>query len=119
MNASHDATINDNRSPSHPGPLLDSDWGRPSHHRTHNLLLLPSWDLPVLRDRSDFAGKILGGWTATVVYSARSGTPVDTRAINNSFTATLLAGAACYLAALFLAPSTAAPGREVPGAEGF
>ena len=38
-------------------------------------------------------------------------------AINNSFTATLLAGAACYLAALFLAPSTAAPGREVPGAE--
>jgi hypothetical protein len=86
MKASHDATINDNRSPSHPGALLDSDWGRPSHHRTHNLLLLPSWDLPLLRDRQDLLGGVLGRWTATLIYSARSGTPVDTRALNNSYT---------------------------------
>jgi hypothetical protein len=62
------------------------DWGPPQASRTHNFLAAPSWDLPILRNRNDWAGKLLGGWTVTPVFNVQSGGPVNLLATTSNVT---------------------------------
>jgi hypothetical protein len=63
---------------------LDADWAPPSIDRPHNLLVMPIWDIPLFRDQRTLAGKLLGGWTATLVFSILSGAPVNVLAAQNN-----------------------------------
>ncbi len=63
---------------------ISFDYGPPSHSRVHNLMLTPSWDLPVFRERKDIVGKLLGGWTATMVFNIQDGQPVDLQATTSN-----------------------------------
>jgi hypothetical protein len=72
--------------PGHPVPD-SSDWGRAYYHRTHNLLLLPSYDLPFFDGRHDLAGKLLGGWNTTFIINLQAGIPINMTAnVNNTYT---------------------------------
>jgi hypothetical protein len=78
-NSTQSATI------AHPGAFDERDWGPPSFHRTHNLFLSPSYDLPSFHNGQGAMGKVLGDWNATFIISVQSGAPVDLRTQNNSY----------------------------------
>jgi hypothetical protein len=42
---------------------------------THHFVLSGLWDLPILRNRNDWLGKVLGGWQINGVLTAHSGFP--------------------------------------------
>jgi hypothetical protein len=41
----------------------------------HNLVISALWDLPILRNRHDMVGKVLGGWQLNTIITAHSGFP--------------------------------------------
>lgn len=45
------------------------------YHRGHRLTFAYVWELPIFRGRSDFVGKVLGGWHLNGIYSLQSGAP--------------------------------------------
>ena len=69
----------------HPGSFDERDWATPNHARTHNFLVLPSWDLPVFGDRRDLLNQVFGGWNVTTLFNIQSGQNVNLVAQNNSF----------------------------------
>ncbi len=73
-----------NRTRSHPFDL-ERDWARPMYDRPHNLLIMPSYDLPFMRGRRDVVGSVLGGWNATFIFNIQSGQPVNFTAPNRTF----------------------------------
>jgi hypothetical protein len=76
--------------PSVPFDDNSADWARTFYDRPHNLLVVPSWDLPVFRGRTDPLGRMLGGWNTTFVFNIQSGQRVNMLAAqNNTFTCSL------------------------------
>ena len=73
-----------NRTRSHPFDL-ERDWASPMYDRPHNLLIMPSYDLPFMRGRRDVVGSVLGGWNATFIFNIQSGQPVNFSAPNRAF----------------------------------
>jgi outer membrane receptor protein involved in Fe transport len=57
-----------------PGDLA-SERGPSDFDVTHYLVVSGLWDLPILRNRSDWVGKVFGGWQINGVLTARSGFP--------------------------------------------
>lgn len=45
------------------------------YHRGHRLTIAYVWDLPIFRGRSDWLGKLVGGWQLNGIYSLQSGAP--------------------------------------------
>lgn len=57
-------------------PIDDStERGPCDYDATHYFRAYGLWDLPILRHRTDWAGKILGGWQANGIYTFHSGFP--------------------------------------------
>ncbi len=54
---------------------LAEERGPSDYDMTHNFRVVGLWDLPILRDRHDFAGKILGGWQLNGDFQYHSGFP--------------------------------------------
>ena len=71
--------------PSHPGPLIDADWGPAVHARTHKVQMIPSWDLPFFRTQQNWMTSVFGGWNVTMVAEFQSGAHLDVGARNNTF----------------------------------
>ena len=57
--------------PAHP----QTEHGPSDFDATHNLSFYSLWDLPIFRNQSNFAGKVLGGWQINGILSAHSGFP--------------------------------------------
>jgi hypothetical protein len=49
--------------------------GPSDYDSTHNFLTYGLWDLPILRGRTDWVGKVLGGWQASGDFQFHSGFP--------------------------------------------
>jgi hypothetical protein len=65
---------------------LASEWSPSSLDQTHRLTIATIYELPFLRDRGGFAGKLLGGWEVSGILSLFSGGPLGiTSAVNNTF----------------------------------
>jgi outer membrane receptor protein involved in Fe transport len=54
-------------------PMLD--WGSSDYDVTNRLVVSPIWQTPWFKGRGGLVGEIAGGWTASGIFSARSGTP--------------------------------------------
>lgn len=54
---------------------LASERGPSDYDVTHYFDMLAIWDLPFLRDRSDWVGKAFGGWEINAIVTAHSGFP--------------------------------------------
>jgi hypothetical protein len=66
---------------------LQADWSRSVMDIPHRLLVVSSWDLPILRGREDLAGALLGDWGLTSVFRIQSGRLVNVLvAQNNTYT---------------------------------
>jgi hypothetical protein len=50
-------------------------WGPSSHDRRHVMVLNAVYELPFFKDKSNLAGKLLGGWTLSAVSQMQTGTP--------------------------------------------
>jgi outer membrane receptor protein involved in Fe transport len=57
--------------PAHP----QTEHGPSDFDVTHNFSFYTLWDLPIFRNQSGFAGKVLGGWQVNGILSAHSGFP--------------------------------------------
>jgi len=55
--------------------FLDSERGPSDFDATHHFTFTALWDLPILRNRTDWVGKLLGGWQINAILSAHSGFP--------------------------------------------
>ena len=55
--------------------VLSSERGPSDFDATHYLTWSGIWDLPILRSRSDWVGKVAGGWQISGILTARSGFP--------------------------------------------
>jgi len=51
------------------------DWGPSDFDVTHNMLFTALYDLPILRARNDFVGRVFGGWQINGTYQFHSGFP--------------------------------------------
>ena len=51
------------------------DWGPSDYDVTHNMLFTALYDLPILRNRNDALGKVLGGWHVDGTYQFHTGFP--------------------------------------------
>jgi hypothetical protein len=59
---------------------LRTEYGPSDFDVTHFAVLSGIWDLPILRNRRDGVGKVLGGWQLSGIFTAHSGfpwTPID------------------------------------------
>jgi hypothetical protein len=57
-------------------PIDDNTERAPSDYdATHNLRIYGLWDLPILRNRKDLIGRIIGGWRLDGVFQFHSGFP--------------------------------------------
>jgi outer membrane receptor protein involved in Fe transport len=54
---------------------LKLDRGPSDYHRKHRLVVSYVWDVPLFRERTDFAGKVLGGWQINGITTFQSGAP--------------------------------------------
>jgi outer membrane receptor protein involved in Fe transport len=54
---------------------LSKEWGPSDYDMTHNLRVVGLWDLPILRERHDWAGRIFGGWQLNGDFQFHSGFP--------------------------------------------
>jgi len=54
---------------------LHLEYGPSDYDMTHNFRLVGLWDLPIFRDRHNFAGNVLGGWQLNGDFQAHSGFP--------------------------------------------
>ena len=52
-----------------------TEWGPSDYNATNYLRIYGLWDLPILRGRNDFAGKVLGGWQLNGTFQFHSGFP--------------------------------------------
>jgi hypothetical protein len=52
-----------------------TEWGPSDYDVTHTFLASGLWELPILRNRSDFIGKAFGGWQLNGILTASSGFP--------------------------------------------
>ena len=50
-------------------------WGPATYDRRHVWVLNAIYELPIFKDRSKLAGKLLGGWTLSAVSQMQTGTP--------------------------------------------
>jgi hypothetical protein len=57
--------------PTHP----KLDWGSSDFDITHRLVLSPIWQTPWFKQGRGLKTQLLGGWTASGIYSVRTGTP--------------------------------------------
>src|SRR5262245_47948377 len=57
-----------------PDPLVSRGLSR--FHSPHRFTFFGTYELPWLKDRSDFAGQLLGGWKVSMVAKFAAGTPV-------------------------------------------
>jgi len=74
-----------NTNPTYPLDL-NTERGPSDYDATHNLRVYGLWDLPIFRDRHDFAGRVLGGWEINGDFQFHSGFPWTPVASNNCFT---------------------------------
>jgi hypothetical protein len=51
--------------------------GRASLDATHNFIGSAVWDIPFLKDGNSLAGKVIGGWQASTIYTLRTGMPIQ------------------------------------------
>jgi hypothetical protein len=51
------------------------DYGPADYNATHFLTITGVWDLPILRNRHDWVGNILGGWSISGVFTYHTGFP--------------------------------------------
>jgi hypothetical protein len=49
--------------------------GLAAFHVKHNLVANYTWDVPFMRDREDWAGRVLGGWQLNGIVAVRTGLP--------------------------------------------
>ncbi|HLX86097.1 MAG TPA: carboxypeptidase regulatory-like domain-containing protein [Terriglobales bacterium] len=57
-------------------PIDDhTERGPSDYDATHNFRAYAVWDLPILRTRTDFWGKVVGGWELNGIYQFHSGFP--------------------------------------------
>jgi Carboxypeptidase regulatory-like domain/TonB dependent receptor len=57
-------------------PIDDhTERGPSDYDATHNFRAYGVWDLPILRARNDFLGKVVGGWELNGIYQFHSGFP--------------------------------------------
>ncbi len=54
---------------------LSTERGPSDFDATHYFTAAAIWDLPILRNRTDMTGRLLGGWQITGILSAHSGFP--------------------------------------------
>jgi hypothetical protein len=54
-------------------PMLD--WGSSDFDVPNRVVVSPIWSLPWLKGQHTVVGQILGGWTVSGIFTARSGTP--------------------------------------------
>jgi len=54
---------------------LASERGPSDYDVTHHFVLSGLWDLPILRNRNDWMGRLLGGWQINGILTAHSGFP--------------------------------------------
>ncbi|MGH9740975.1 MAG: hypothetical protein ACRD51_01355, partial [Candidatus Acidiferrum sp.] len=54
---------------------LSKEYGPSDFDMTHNFRVVGLWDLPIFRERHDFAGKILGGWELNGDFQFHTGFP--------------------------------------------
>ncbi|WP_158819735.1 TonB-dependent receptor [Granulicella sp. S156] len=54
-------------------PMLD--WGPSDYDVPNRITLAPIWETPWLKGRRSVLGEIVGGWTVSGIFTARSGTP--------------------------------------------
>ncbi len=54
---------------------LRQERGLSDYDATHYVLINWLWDIPILRDRNDWAGKAFGGWKLNGIFSFHSGFP--------------------------------------------
>jgi len=54
-----------------------SAWGLFSLDRTHMMTFNYVWEIPLLRNRSDALGRVLGGWQVSGITTFQSGLPVN------------------------------------------
>ena len=53
-----------------------ADYGLSPLDRRHVLVISYVYDVPFLKDRKDFVGKVLGGWQTSGIFSFNTGTPL-------------------------------------------
>lgn len=51
--------------------------GRANFDATHNFIGSVIYDIPLLRARQDFVGKLFGGWQVSAIYTLRTGLPIN------------------------------------------
>lgn len=54
---------------------LASERGPSDYDVTHHFVMSGLWDLPIFRERTDWLGKVLGGWQINGIFTASSGFP--------------------------------------------
>jgi len=52
-----------------------TEWGPSDYNATNYVRVYGLWDLPIFRNRNDFAGKVLGGWQLNGTFIFHSGFP--------------------------------------------
>jgi hypothetical protein len=57
--------------------LLDPglDWGSSDYDVRNRVVVSPIWETPWLKSQKGFLGRALGGWVASGIFTARTGTP--------------------------------------------
>jgi outer membrane receptor protein involved in Fe transport len=57
--------------------LLDPglDWGSSDYDVRNRIVVSPIWETPWLKSEKGFLGRALGGWVASGIFTARTGTP--------------------------------------------
>ena len=65
---------------------LAAEWSSSTMDQTHRLLLNAVYEIPIFRQQTGVAGKLLGGWQVGAIWSNLSGGPLGiTSAVNNTF----------------------------------
>jgi hypothetical protein len=61
------------------------DWGPADFDIRHRLSLSPMWATPWFKGQRGFAGQALGGWTASGIFTIRTGVPFSVYDYNNNY----------------------------------
>jgi hypothetical protein len=61
------------------------DWGNSDFDVRHRLVVSPVWDLPWFKSGSSWTNRLLGGWTFSGLFTARSGTPFTVYDFSNNY----------------------------------